>query len=168
MTTADLVLAAIAVGATLVNIGWTVWFQQRERAERRRNQEEERELAEHRFRLQGAVIDIRPSQLFDVDRVEWAQIEVRNVGRGPCTVREIRLEVRDGGPTYIVYDRDNEPEEDHGPPLPHLLDGGRAAIWHVRADYIRDRDGRDGMLGVQLDHGELHYAPVSINLAGAE
>lgn len=160
MTALNVILTAVAVAATLVNIGWSIWFQRRERVERRHQWEQERALAERQFALQGAVLELRPSLLIDYRNEFWSVVEVRNIGRGTCTVREIAVEVRDGGPTYTVYDRDTSPPEDHGPPLPHLLEGGRAAEWHVSRAFIDDRGGLAGEVLIRLDSGEVHRAPV--------
>jgi len=119
--TFEIVVAVVSVSATIVNIAWTIYIQRQ------------------RWTQEGAVIDVRPRGLFNVDRQEFAVLEVRNLGRGRCTVAEVGYLFEDGVQYGYYAGRTNEgyPEDDSEPPLPHTLEGGRRAEWRMKADIIR-------------------------------
>jgi hypothetical protein len=177
-----LTLTLITVIVAVVNVGWTITSQTRDRKRRaeereadRRAREKEREQdrleRERQWRFQGGVPEISSSGLFEADRTEYSVVEVRNVGRGPVTVGEIGSTFLPAGPTYVYYSSEEEsgyPMEAFGQPLPYVLEGGRRAAWRMRAEILRrpvtQQERWDALrVYVKLETGERLLALPAIN-----
>jgi hypothetical protein len=174
-------MGGLEVAATLItvaiagfNVVWTVRSQRRDREERQRERDEqsaersrERTEEQERWIAAGHLVSLKAVHYFDADEQTWAVLEVRNTGRGPCTIAEVGYWYAPEGPTYIYYS--SEPDtgyelEKHSPPLPYVLEGGRRADWTMSQPTIqstvRDQEhGANLQLLVELENGERHTVP---------
>ncbi len=160
------IVLVVTIMVAAFNVAWTLWSQRRDRAQREAERSEERE----RWVAAGHVVDLTAIHYFDADQTPWAHLEVRNTGRGPCTVHEVGSWYSPGGPAYGYYasERDSGYDLMHdSTPLPHVLEGGRMADWFLEVDVLRstasdEEHGANLHLYIELQNGERHTAPFPV------
>jgi hypothetical protein len=175
-------LETIAVVVTIVvaifNIAWTLWSQRRDRALRKAERDDDRKLRRterdedrERWVALGHVVSLNVIQYYPADETHWAHLEVRNTGRGPCTIDIVGSWYSPSGPAYGYYtgEPDSGYELERGSTeLPHVLEGGRKANWFLDMQVLRstanDADhGATLHLYVDLENGERHTIPFPIS-----
>jgi hypothetical protein len=151
-TTAMVVTIVVAI----FNVAWTVWSQRRDR---------------DRWVASGHIVSLNVIHSLEAGGAQWAQLEVRNIGRGQCTVDEVGSWYSPSGPAYGYYTS----EEDSGyelardsAELPYVLEGGRKANWLLDMSVLRStaRDSEHGAtlhLYVDLQNGERHTVPFPVD-----
>ena len=157
----------VTILVAVFNVTWTLWSQRRDRAQRSAERAEERE----RWVASGHIVSLKVIHVQGADGDQWAQLEVRNTGRGPCTIDEVGSWYSPGGPAYGYYcsERDTGYElERDSTPLPHVLEGGRKADWFLALPVLRSTalDTEHGArlhLYVELQNGERHTIPFPIS-----
>ena len=169
---------AVTIVVAIFNVAWTVWSQRRDRARRnaerdedRKERQAEREEDRERWVALGHIVSLNVIQYHEAGGIQWAQLEVRNTGRGPCTVDEVGSWYSPSGPAYGYYtSEDNsgyELERDSAE-LPHVLEGGRKANWFLDMQVLRStaHDAEHGAtlhLYVDLQNGERHTVPFPVS-----
>ena len=86
----------VTIVVAIFNVAWTLRVQRRDRAQRRAERAEERE----RWVASGHIVSLNVIHVHDADGTQWAKLEVRNNGRGPCTVDEVGSWYSPAGPAY--------------------------------------------------------------------
>ena len=157
----------VTIVVAIFNVAWTLWVQRRDRAQRQAERAEEQE----RWVASGHIVPLNVIHVYDADGTQWAQLEVRNTGRGPCTVDEVGSWYSPGGPAYAYYTA--EPDTGHdlerdSTALPHVLEGGRRAHWFLELQVLRSTalDSKHGgslHLYVDLQNGERHTIPFPVS-----
>jgi hypothetical protein len=134
-----------------------------ETAQRQAERAEERE----RWVASGHIVSLNVIHVHDADGTQWAQLEVRNPGRGPCTIDEVGSWYSPAGPAYAYYTAEPDTGYDlerDSTALPHVLEGGRRAHWFLELQVLRSMalDSEHGAslhLYVELQNGERHSIP---------
>jgi hypothetical protein len=157
----------VTIVVACFNVAWTVWSQRRDRTQRQAERDEDRE----RWLAAGHIVSLKVIHYHASDDAQWAQLEVRNTGRGPCTVDEVGSWYSPSGPAYGYYtsepDTGYELEKD-SLPLPYVLDGGRKGDWFLDMSVLRStaHDAEHGAslhLYVELQNGERHTIPFPVS-----
>ncbi|WP_109474398.1 hypothetical protein [Ornithinimicrobium cavernae] len=163
-------LEAIAMIVTILvaifNVMWTLSSQRRDREQRQRERAEEQE----RWVSSGHIVSLKVIHVSAADGSQWAQLQIRNTGRGPCTVDDVGSWYSPEGPAYGYYS--SEPDTGYplardSTPLPHVLEGGRKADWFLDMQVLRStasskEHGATLHLFVDLQNGERHTIPFPV------